>query len=130
MVISTDGIIYLSHVIDILEFKRGQANIIIAPCHSGKTTAAIQKIAALAECRERVIFLIDTNIGKNAFSSNTSLIFDGNNNPFRFIDGGLYDNALTKIIYFTNYGRVLQPFFLPFFLPASFLPFFHTETVN
>ena len=56
----------MSNVINIREFKRGQANIIIAPCHSGKTTAAIQKIAALAECRERVIFLIDTNIGKKA----------------------------------------------------------------
>ena len=56
----------MSNVIDIQDFKRGQANIIIAPCHSGKTTAAIQKIAALAECRERVIFLIDTNIGKKA----------------------------------------------------------------
>ena len=58
--------IYLSDVIETEKFKKGQANIIVAPCHSGKTTAAIGKIARLASCREKVLFLIDTTAGKDA----------------------------------------------------------------
>lgn len=57
---------YLSSVIETEKFKKGQANIIVAPCHSGKTTAAIGKIAKLASCREKVLFLIDTTAGKDA----------------------------------------------------------------
>lgn len=58
--------IYLSDVIDETQFKKGQANIIVAPCHSGKTTAAIAKISNLASCPEKVLFLIDTTAGKEA----------------------------------------------------------------
>ena len=58
--------IYLSDVINEKQFKTGQANIIIAPCHSGKTTAAINRIAKLAGHPEKVIFLIDTSAGKEA----------------------------------------------------------------
>lgn len=57
---------YLSDVINEKQFKTGQANIIIAPCHSGKTTAAINKIAKLAGHPEKAIFLIDTTAGKEA----------------------------------------------------------------
>lgn len=58
--------IYLSNVIDVTAFKKGQANIIVAPCHSGKTTAAISKISSLASCPEKVLFLIDTTAGKES----------------------------------------------------------------
>ena len=34
---------FLSEVIKPELFKKGQANIVIAPCHSGKTTAAVTK---------------------------------------------------------------------------------------
>ena len=53
-----DKRVYLSHVIETEKFKKGQANIIIAPCHSGKTTAAVTKIAPLASCYEKVLILI------------------------------------------------------------------------
>lgn len=56
---------YLSEVIDVSKFKRGQANLIIAPCHSGKTTAALDKIAGLASEPERVLYLIDTTAGQD-----------------------------------------------------------------
>lgn len=58
--------VFLSDLIDITKFKKGQANIVVAPCHSGKTTAAIRKIAGIATCRERVLFLIDTTAGKDS----------------------------------------------------------------
>ena len=57
---------FLSHVIEPERFKKGQANIVIAPCHSGKTTAAVTRIAPLASANERVLFLIDTTAGKQA----------------------------------------------------------------
>ena len=58
--------IYLSDVIDPSQFKRGQANIVIAPCNAGKTTAAFRKIVPLASRPEKVVFLIDTSAGKEA----------------------------------------------------------------
>lgn len=57
---------YLSEVIETALFKKGQANIVIAPCHSGKSTAAVTKIASLATANEKVLFLIDTTAGKQA----------------------------------------------------------------
>lgn len=57
---------FLSKVIEPERFHKGQANIVIAPCHSGKTTAAVTKIAALASAKEKVLFLIDTTAGKHA----------------------------------------------------------------
>jgi hypothetical protein len=58
--------IYLSDVLDETVFKKGQANIIVAPCHSGKTTAAIAKLSRLASFPEKMLFLIDTTAGKEA----------------------------------------------------------------
>ena len=57
---------FLSEVIEPELFKKGQANIVVAPCHSGKTTAAVTRIASLASTPERVLFLIDTTAGKQA----------------------------------------------------------------
>ena len=63
-----DDRIYLSHVIETEKFKKGQANIVVAPCHSGKTTAAVSKIAPLASGSEKVLFLIDTTAGRDALA--------------------------------------------------------------
>ena len=57
---------FLSAVIEPDLFKKGQANIVIAPCHSGKTTAAVTKIAPMASVNEKVLLLIDTTAGKQA----------------------------------------------------------------
>lgn len=35
--------LYLSDVINVGDFKKGQANVIVAPCHTGKTTAIFEK---------------------------------------------------------------------------------------
>jgi len=61
-----DTLPYLSEVLDTSVFKRGQANIIVSPCHSGKTTAAAKIIQDHASCPERVLYLIDTSAGKEA----------------------------------------------------------------
>ena len=58
--------IYLSQVIEVEKLKKGQANIVVAPCHSGKTTVAKEKISSLATCPEKVLFLIDTRAGKES----------------------------------------------------------------
>ena len=63
-----DDRIYLSHVLETEKFKRGQANIIVAPCHSGKTTAAITKVATMATSKKYVLILIDTTAGKDALA--------------------------------------------------------------
>lgn len=63
---SNEKLPYLSDIIETDCFKRGQANIVIAPCHSGKTTAAVTKIAPLASIPEKVLLLIDTTAGKQA----------------------------------------------------------------
>ena len=61
-----DPLPYLSEVLDTSVFKLGQANIIVAPCHSGKTTAAAKIIQEHASCPESVLYLIDTTAGKEA----------------------------------------------------------------
>lgn len=62
---------FLSDVINLDDFCRGQANVIIAPCHSGKTTAAKNIISAHSSCPERALFLIDTTAGRDAILKHT-----------------------------------------------------------
>lgn len=57
---------FLSEVLEVDRFKRGQANIIVAPCHSGKTTANGKIISTHATAPEFVLCLIDTKAGKQA----------------------------------------------------------------
>lgn len=57
---------FLSEVLEVDQFKRGQANIIVAPCHSGKTTANGKIISTHATAPEFVLCLIDTKAGKQA----------------------------------------------------------------
>ena len=47
--------------------------MIIAPCGSGKTTAAINKIAALASSPRKALFLIDTQNGNLRLAQNEAL---------------------------------------------------------
>ena len=63
-----DDRVYLSDVIEVNKFKKGQANIVVAPCHSGKTTAAVSKIAPLASYPAKVLILIDTTAGRDALA--------------------------------------------------------------
>lgn len=60
---------FLSEILEVEKFKRGQANLIIAPCHSGKTTAIEKIIRAHASQPEKVLLLIDTTAGKQAIIS-------------------------------------------------------------
>lgn len=57
---------HLSKVLDVAELKKGRANIIVAPCHSGKTTAAKDIMEAHARSPGNVLYLIDTRAGKDA----------------------------------------------------------------
>ena len=54
---------YLSDVLDTSNLKHDQFNVIVAPCGSGKTTAAINKLAPLASSPRKALFLIDTHNG-------------------------------------------------------------------
>lgn len=63
------GTKYLSDVLDTSHFEKGFMNVIFAPCGSGKTTAAINHIAPLASSPKKVIYLIDTRIGKERLSN-------------------------------------------------------------
>lgn len=57
---------YLSDLLLNYSPKKGHANIIAAPCHSGKTTAAINMMDAYAASPGRVLYLIDTAAGKQS----------------------------------------------------------------
>lgn len=57
---------FLSEILEVDQFQRGQANIIVAPCHSGKTFANAKIISAHATAPEYVLCLIDTKAGKQA----------------------------------------------------------------
>jgi len=57
---------YLSHVIELNKYRRGRANIIVAPCHSGKTTAAKKIFSANNALSSRGLLLIDTTAGRDS----------------------------------------------------------------
>ena len=64
---------YLSDVLNTSSFVRGKLNIIHAPCGSGKTTAAINTIAALASSSRKALYLIDTSSGRDRLEKNEHL---------------------------------------------------------
>ena len=64
---------FLSEVLDTSHFEKGYFNVIYAPCGSGKTTAAIEKIAPLASAPKKAIYLIDTKLGKDRLSRESGL---------------------------------------------------------
>ena len=55
---------YLSDAISLVEFKKGCLNLIDTPAGSGKTTFALNKLPALAQTKDHIIYLIDTIAGK------------------------------------------------------------------
>ena len=65
---------FLSDVLDASSFVSDAFNLIIAPCGSGKTTAAINTIAALASSPRKALFLIDTQNGNLRLVQNEALI--------------------------------------------------------
>ena len=60
-------------MLDASSFVSDAFNLIIAPCSSGKTTAAINKIAALASSPRKALFLIDTQNGNLRLAQNEAL---------------------------------------------------------
>lgn len=78
---------FLSDVLDTSYFEKGYFNVIYAPCGSGKTTAAIEKIAPLASAPRKVIYLIDTRIGKDRLSREEKLT-----TPCHFYSGSIANN--------------------------------------
>ena len=67
------GELYLSDVLNTSHFEKGYFNVIEAPCGSGKTEAAINKIAPLASKLDKAIYLIDTKLGKDRLSLDSRL---------------------------------------------------------
>ena len=67
------GTKYLSDVLDVSLFEKGCMNVVKAPCGSGKTTCAINKIVPLASSPLKAIYLIDTRIGKERLSHEEGL---------------------------------------------------------
>lgn len=57
---------YLGDILDMEELRKGRANIIVAPCHSGKTTAAHAIMERHARSPGNVLYLIDTRAGKDS----------------------------------------------------------------
>ena len=57
---------YLGRVLDLSALLKGRANIIVAPCHSGKTTAARAIMERHARHPSNVLYLIDTRAGKTS----------------------------------------------------------------
>lgn len=57
---------FLADVLDINSLVRGQANLIVAPCHSGKTTAAKKILATHCAMPSCGLLLIDTTSGRDS----------------------------------------------------------------
>ena len=55
---------YLSELLDTSQFIKGTANLIIAPCGSGKTTAVFERIVPLANSLRYVVYLINSISGR------------------------------------------------------------------
>lgn len=65
--------LFLKDVLSPSSFQRGTFNLVVAPCGSGKTTAAINTIAALASSPHKALFLIDTQNGNLRLAQNEAL---------------------------------------------------------
>lgn len=72
---------FLSDVLDTSCFRYGALNLITAPCGCGKTTASINKIAPLASCPRKALYLIDTKNGNERLAKNPALTM-----PYHFYE--------------------------------------------
>lgn len=68
----TEGF-FLSDVLHSSDFSVGALNIVVAPCGCGKTTAAIQTMAAWASSPRKALYLIDTRNGCQRLAMNDKL---------------------------------------------------------
>ncbi len=73
--------VFLKDVLDTSHFCKEAMNVIYAPCGSGKTTAAIDKILPLASDKTRVIYLIDTQLGNERLATQYKDVLE-KPNPF------------------------------------------------
>ena len=67
---------YLSEAIDYSEIKRGRLNMVVAKTGQGKTTMATQSLPQQLDIKDysRVLYLIDTNIGRDMLLQKEELI--------------------------------------------------------
>lgn len=108
---------YLSDVFDLGLLERGRANLIVAPCHSGKTTLAGRIINKRASCPERVLYLIDTSAGRDTIRQKeharkyTSLWVDEIRSEWW---GTLRSGDNFRIMTYHHFGYVIQndPYFV------------------
>lgn len=73
---------YLSELLTPSQFKRGRFNLVIAPCHSGKSTAARKLIHDFGIPPEQVLYLIDTAAGKESILAHEK----AQTTPYEFIE--------------------------------------------
>ena len=66
---------YLSEAVDISKIKGGALNMIVAPCGSGKTHFAVNVLPQLVSAPHKMIYLIDTTIGKRQLLKKPNMKF-------------------------------------------------------
>ena len=94
---------YLSDLLQPEQFKHERFNLVVAPCHSGKSTAARTLITDFGFPRESVLYLIDTTAGKEAILAHEkaqTLPYEWieQSEPFRRIHN-MYDDQFVTMTY-------------------------------
>ena len=101
--------IFLSDVIQTNLFRKGSLNVIVAPCGSGKTKAAIDTITPLASSPYKALYLIDTISGCHRVANDESRKLS---NPCLFYDmdvvnGGFdfeFDKSKVVVTTYAKFG--------------------------
>lgn len=112
------GTKFLSDVLDMNQFEKGQMNVIYAPCGCGKTTCAINRIATLASSPKKAIYLIDTRIGKERLSRENKMA-----SACVFID----DPEKNNLVYLPNDEKIVVMTYALFGLCCSQIPNFAAQ---
>lgn len=84
-----EGESFLTDLLDVSQFELGKFNIIVAPCGCGKTTCAIDKIAALASQPHKALYLIDTRNGFERLAQEGKLM-----KPYLWYDEAINEKCL------------------------------------
>lgn len=97
---------YLSNLVDVNDIECGKLNLIYAPCGSGKTTFAKERLTKFAEenylCRFP-LFLIDTAIGKEQFLQSGCIeVNPWTNEPYWEVPG------IGKVMTYAGYGKLME----------------------
>ena len=101
--------IYLSDALQTNLFRKGSLNVIVAPCGSGKTKAAIDTITPLASSPYKALYLIDTISGCQRVANDESRKLS---NPCVFYDtdivkGGFdfeFDKSKVVVTTYAKFG--------------------------